>query len=350
MDIANAGEYVSFAILMLIYIYGSKHTRSVNVKGSLVPAFFIFIALGVFNIYEHGVLDTAKIIIFLMFIIMSYSYPKQALWILLSFLIITDVIDIAFISGYQKTTQIGFVFICTIFFLAKNYAQLQHRKTGFTILMIFILLEAMQGMYFSSRTTAVFSILLLFYLLFLPIKIQQKCNYWLVYLPFIYICGMAIYYKYAESYGLALSLSNVERSSMIMWCVDNLGKYFFVGPGVDSFIEGATAYKFGGIMGETPNDPHSVLMRIFITSGSLSCCLFFLFYIRPLRYLSLIKTLNPYVFILYLKVMLLLALGTYNASTRVIVGIGIGVLFNFISVSRVGVLKNGLHGTDSNNS
>ncbi|QWZ54144.1 hypothetical protein [Aeromonas sp. FDAARGOS 1402] len=350
MYLTNFGEYFSFISLVLMFVYGCRKDNVVKVKKSLVSVFIIYITFSVFNIYEYGFLDSSKTLILLVFIIVAYSYPKQSLWVLFVFLLFTSIADILFISGYIKTTQIQFIFIYAVFFLAKNHGNEQSQKVNIFGISFLIFLEISQGVYFSSRSAAVFSLLFFIYIYVLPEKVKKKFIYWLVFTPFIYIGGMIFYYKFAESSGLPISLSNVERSSMIMWCFDNLLKYFFVGPGVDSFIYGVNDYKFAGIYGETPNDPHAVLMRVFITSGTFFSCLFFIFYVWPLRHLSLIDKINPYVYIIYLKIVLLLSLGTFNSTTRVIVGIGIGVLFNVIYTSKIRILKNESYRLDNNNS
>ncbi len=331
MGAINFGEYIIFAFLACCLYWACSSNKVVKTKVIFLIIFFATFFINFTSLYIYGVDDVFKLFLFLFFISSAYTFPRlslKLLFILLFFLAIYALL----LEGYKKTTQIEFVFLYIIFFLSINLSKLNERKLSYKALACFFLLEVTQGLYFSSRTTIVFGLLLIFFLLSPP-PLKRKICYSMVFLPFVYIGGMVGYYSFAEKYQLVISASNVERASMVTWCFNNLSNFILFGPGVDAFIDGASSYHFTGIRGDVPNDPHSVLMRIFIVSGTFFSACFYLFFIWPLRRLSMVN-IHPFLFVLYLKVMLFLSMGTFSAGVRLVAGIGIGVLLHVLSVNK----------------
>ncbi|MGV5001028.1 hypothetical protein ACN2AK_08385 [Shewanella xiamenensis] len=331
MGLINFSEFAIFAFLACCLCMACLSNKVVNTKMIFLIAFFVTFFINFTSIYLYGFSDVFKLFLFLFFILSAYIFPRLSLKVLFILLFLLTVYGLLF-EGYKKTTQIEFVFLYIIFFLSVNLNTLNENKLNYKLLACFFLFELVQGLYFSSRTTIVFSLLFIFFLL-APTSSKRKICYSMVFLPFFYIGGMVGYYTFAEKYQLVISASNVERASMVTWCINNLPNFIFFGPGVDAFIDGASSYQFSGIRSVVPNDPHSVLMRIFIVSGTFFSACFYLIFIWPLRRLSVVN-IHPFLFVLYLKVMLFLSMGTFSAGVRLIAGTGIGVLLYVLSTNK----------------
>ncbi len=138
---------------------------------------------------------------------------------------------------------------------------------------------------------------------------------------------MVTYFKF-YGFGFDLSISNVERSSMVMWCVDNINNYWFKGPGVNNFIDGASLYMYGDLLRETPNDPHSVFLKIFVSSGTI-IMLIIIYLLLKLILMSVKNNLNLDLFVIFLVIILGVSMGTFSADTRIIVGLSLGILLYY---------------------
>ena len=319
-----AGEIISLIILTSKGIY---HFRQLKFKITHLLLLLSFFCVVILNAY-YGSAESLKVILVVLYVFLVYNFPKFAIKVFI--LIYTSVIasNIFILGEFSKANQYDFIVIFTLFLISKDKLNLS--KGVILSYFVLIVFELMQSFYFSSRSNLLFLFMLLFGLFSSNIVRSNTCRF-LPYIPAVYIGVMYFYYVSAFTYNLPITLSNVERSSMIAWCIENFTNYIFIGPGDSIFIEGAKNMMFAGLSRDTPNDPHSVFLRLFVSLGAIVSSLIFALFFKITRKFRVIFK-SPVLMVIYINMIIVLTLGTFTADTRVLIGLFTGVLMCYSNV------------------
>jgi len=315
----NYGE-VFFIVFLFFKIISTPQKIVFNLKKAIIALVFVVIVL--IQSYFTG-FDVIKVSLIIFYAYAAYIFPRYTLKLYLYIYFSVLLLNV-FFQDFSKANQFDFVFISALFFVLKGKFEFNKQVVIFFI--VVFLLEFLQSYLFSSRSHLLYAFLALIYFIFPFIRNMYVKAF--PYFPFAYILIMTFYYIYAIELGLPITISNVERSSMIYWCVSNLQEFLIFGPGADAFIEGSKNSMFSGFHRITPNDPHSVFLFCFVTLGSVLTLILVAFY---LHFLSKFKVLSfsPILMSIYLYLVLLLSVATFTSDTRIALGLSIGVLYYF---------------------
>ena len=290
--------------------------------------FFVFVTSSLIialffsnNIYET-VIAIFKILTLISIVYFVSNNVKISIYIFIIFSLLTVIVTTLY-DGYSKSSVIPTALFFVLIKLLNgkgNLKELNYKEI--LILILFIFLDFFQGILISSRTTIIISMLSL---MVLPtLYVRKWLSRMLIFAPCIYIGVLSFYYLFSMVNNIPQTISNIERSSMIYWCVSNFSHYLFYGPGVDVFKNGAENFMFSSFRRIPPNDPHSPFLMIFVSCGFLNTIIIYIYYSRlVLSFSRLYHHVFPMLILIYCSVEI--SLQTYSSDTRILLGVLLGV-------------------------
>ncbi|MBD2804162.1 hypothetical protein ID855_05490 [Xenorhabdus sp. ZM] len=291
--------------------------------------FFLFtitiIFIGFYTTNGDYFIGLLKIICFFSFIYLGYKYKKEAVWIVVLILLTNSIMS--YFSNWQidKFSAIPISFIALL--IASFYAKPKNIKY---LLIVLIVVEIVQSIYIEYRGQLLYCFVILFFIIF-NISMNKKISsiFFITCIGYIftlYFIGFS-YFSLQETI-LAPTASNIERSSMIYWSINNIPNYLFSAPTVHIFQENAGIYKTYYLMNsDIPNDPHSFLLMLYIYLGFFPTMIFFYLIYKLIKKgeRQWIKNRdNDYIALAIFQVIIIFSIHPFNSLSRLIVGITLG--------------------------
>ena len=316
------GEFLVLSILLFQFILmKSNVVRPVLDFKSRCLLFSGFIVL--VSTFYYWPVDAVKMVIYMSMIFLSYKLPKSALIIILALLLIESLLSI---NVFDKYNRIPFFLIAAIVVAVFDFET--KTKKEVTVVLALFALSLVTAVEYQSRTEILSLFLFLFVLLFSGRAKSSLINV-VIALPIAYIVFSFLYYQLADIYDLEVSISNVERSTMIFWGVENFFsfEYLLKGPGREAFQIESMRYLFHNVKDEVATDPHSMIVNTFISMGSIGTALISITYFYLLFSIKK-RNLKPVDVYLLVKLSFVVSLATFSAENRVLSAILLGYLMS----------------------
>jgi hypothetical protein len=336
MNIWLFGEIFFILVLTLcLFLYSEK--AKLSKKYIFIFTFILLIVLlNVLLVDFHSI----KIVIFFYLIYLSYTFPSAAAKLFLLILIVLTTIDI-YINGYDsKLSAIPFILIFSLLPYIIGIKRNSSIKLRMFFL-IFVILELAQGILFDYRGSIIAG---LFALLFLAatVKYRRRLVKIFCFFPVIHIVGMSSFlFLLALGYDLPLTLSNIERSSMVSWGVSNFMDYLLIGPGQSVFQTYAGELKtLYGFTDNIPSDPHSFIFQIFIFGGGSLAIVSYVFLVTKIIKINrIIEPQFHYYLFAVLPLFITFTLHPFSADSRLVVAVSFGLILSLLKGSKLNQSK-----------
>ena len=267
--------------------------------------------------------DAVKMVLHISLIFLSYKLPRSALLIILVLLVIESLLSI---NVFDKYNRIPFFLIAAIVVAAFDFET--KTKKEITVFLVLFALSLVAAVEYQSRTE-ILSLFLFLFVLLLSGRAKSSLINVVIALPIAYVVFSFLYYQLADIYDLEVSISNVERSTMIFWGVENFFsfEYLLKGPGREAFQIESMRYLFHNAKDEVATDPHSMIVNAFISMGSIGTALISITYFYLLFSIKKIN-LKPMDVYLLVKLSFVVSLATFSAENRVLSAILLGYLMS----------------------
>ena len=324
MNIWLYGE-IFLVVVLTIFLCANFKKIKTNGKAACLWLFVIFIiALN----FIFGDTDVIKIAIYFYLIFLSYKFPSIGTKLLLLMLIVFTLFNL-FSYGYNnKLSAIPFILIISLISIVKPRHEMS--KQMLLIFLLFVMLELLQSVLFHYRGSFILACVSLLYFVFRS-KYKKHLISVVCIFPVLYILGMLCYsFLLVAGYDLPVSISNIERSSMVLWGAYNYSDYLIIGPGQEVFQNIGGKYKLiFGFSDEIPSDPHSFIIEIFILSGGLvSVICYLLFIIKVNKINRIINDGYHYFMFIAIPLFLTFSMFPFNAHSRVITAVLFGLILS----------------------
>ncbi|WGO83640.1 hypothetical protein [Arsenophonus apicola] len=306
----------------------------INSKQIIISLFtIIIISIGFYTTDGDYHIGLLKVILFFSFIYLGYEYKKAAVWIVVIILLTNSAMSYFSNWKLDKFSAIPISFIALL--ITSFYVKSKNIKY---LLITLIIIDIIQNIYTEYRGQLLYCFLILFCITF-NISIYKKISSLFLitcvgYIVTLYFIGLS-YFSLQETI-LPPTASNIERSSMIYWCINSIPNYLFNAPTVQVFQENAGVYKtIYSMSSHIPNDPHNFLLMLYIFLGFFPatiffCLIYFLIKKGESRWIKnqerpWIKNRDNYITLAIFQVIIIFSLHPFDHLSRLIVGMTFGL-------------------------
>lgn len=235
-----------------------------------VGLFSLVASLALISIMLGGSLAVAMIVkVFFFALAITYAIrkPRAARWWLTASIVISLLAQAAAGNVLNKLSTIPFLLVACLW--AAGRARLGRFELVFLVLALGA--ECIQALVLEGRGLLI-AVALACGLLLSPLNLARRTVVAsAVLLPIFYPLALTFVFNLLLSGSdiLSATSSNLERSAMAAWCIDNLSSFPLVGPGSSLFTEEINAIKVAEQQAVADDyDPHQFLLSAWIWLGS----------------------------------------------------------------------------------